>query len=445
MDRSDRVSGWSGLLRPRNDVDCLRRRDLSETLVRVMVTWPNKRWLLWVSAITFLGAACGADVSTVATVDTLDGGVRPEVDVADAFDPECFVAADCLPSAGPCLESECHAGRCRQAHRPDYMPCDDGDPCRQGTYCTGGVCGEGTTPSCDDDNPCTEDTCSSVTGCLNEPANGANTCDDGDPCTVDDTCQAGSCLGTLDARCACDDDASCQWLRESNKCVGAYECVEGLCAQVKDSEVVCPTAGPCVVGKCAPSTGECVWTSRTDGTPCDDMNPCTAEGACDRGECVGTSGVCMCVTNADCEAFQNAKYNLCLGPLVCTAGVCLPDAEEAIQCGGNATDGPCTLTLCEPSTGLCGQVALTDGTACDDPTACGADGACVSGECAPDDAPCDDGNPCTADLCEASGACTHTPMAGICDDGDECTVQDNCDAGVCGIEALACCMPNLRN
>jgi len=48
--------------------------------------------------------------------------------------------------------------------------------------------------------------------------------------------------------------------------------------------------------------------------------------------------------------------NLCLGEIACIEGKCQPDPAPAVVCDP-ATSHPCRANVCEPTTGVCGEVA----------------------------------------------------------------------------------------
>jgi cysteine-rich repeat protein len=129
--------------------------------------------------------------------------------------------------------------------------CDDanptaGDGCR--TDCTSEACGDGRLDpqeECDDGNLLDDDCCSNA--CAQEPDGGA--CDDGDACTESDRCAGGGCVGA--------------------------------------TPVVCPSAGPCEIGRCDPESGNCLLEVLADGTGCDDGDQCTVADVCGDGACLG--------------------------------------------------------------------------------------------------------------------------------------------------------------
>jgi cysteine-rich repeat protein len=234
--------------------------------------------------------------------------------------------------------------------------CDDGNlidgDCCSAT-CTAEASG---TPCTDDANICTDDKCNGAGLCLH--VNNSIPCDDGNFCTVNDACQDRLCQG---------DPRDCSGLTSE-------QCMEGVCNEATD---------------------ECVVQPKTDGSTCDDGNPCMLTDTCQSGECVGSN------------------------PLVCTA------ADQCHAAG-----------VCDLATGICSHPAMPDGTLCDDGDLCTQTDTCQAGVCIGT-------NPvvCTAlDQCHLAGVCN--PATGVCsdpqndddtpcDDGDLCTQTDTCQAGAC--------------
>ncbi len=404
-------------------------------------------------ALTFVATGCGEAPGSMASggveaTDSLTRDAAVAADAAAATDAgvgsdalEC-VSDDQCPNAGACRAGICVDGACAWEPSPDLTPCDDGDACTVGTSCLAGSCGGGTFAPCDDGNPCTVDSCSAVSGCEHAAAPMGGACDDGDPCTHADACRAdGLCRGEPLASCACETDADCAAHDDGNLCNGTFACVEGTCTLDPESVITCPAAGPCRTSGCSPLTGQCVPTLLPDGTPCDDQNPCTTGDTCQAGSCAGEPGPCSCTNDDDCLPFAAPGYDLCQGGLRCLGGVCAPDPTTKASCPA-APPGSCTVAACDPATGLCEELAVADGTACndagdDDP--CADAGVCSLGACVALGSPCDDGDPCTADTCEPGLGCVHTPgPAGPCDDEDPCTTGDQCEDGVCLGKPVPC-------
>ncbi|NUN15937.1 MAG: hypothetical protein HUU55_20110, partial [Myxococcales bacterium] len=114
--------------------------------------------------------------------------------------------------------------------------------------CALGTCVGGPALNCNDGNVCTNDSCNPATGCVN--ANNTAACDDGNACTINDVCALGTCVG--------------------------------------GAPVLCPDDGdPCTDDVCDATSGAC-YPPAPDGTPCDDLEACTAPDTCTDGFCAGT-------------------------------------------------------------------------------------------------------------------------------------------------------------
>jgi len=53
-------------------------------------------------------------------------------------------------------------------------------------------------------------------------------------------------------------------------------------------------------GTCNPSTGQCVYAVKSNGTTCDDGNLCTTKDKCTSGQCTGTNTCCINRTKNKC-------------------------------------------------------------------------------------------------------------------------------------------------
>ncbi|MCB9785958.1 MAG: hypothetical protein H6744_04615 [Deltaproteobacteria bacterium] len=368
------------------------------------------------------GADAGGNDSS-ASADLPDGGADGE---------SCLEASDCPLPAGlsACERVVCVASRCGRALRETGSACDDGDRCTVGTRCQGEICGGGSSLVCADDNPCTADLCDPLVGCRFTAREDGALCTDADPCTTGDRCAAGACGGDPDPACACASDEDCADFESDDLCRGELTCVEGHCRLSAESVVACDPPGPCRLAGCDPTTGACeVWMA-PDGAACDDGNPCSDDDRCHAGQCSGSVGGCACAVDADCSPFVGAAYDLCKGPLRCIQGACAPDPSGAVVCSGTSGES-CRTESCDPSTGLCGTVALADGAPCATDLPCAPSGQCVRGACVAPPNECDDANPCTDDACAGADGCTHTARTGACDDGDPCTSKDTCQGGLC--------------
>jgi len=195
------------------------------------------------------------------------------------------------------------------------VTCDDGNRCNGTETCVAGVCHAGTPLACDDRNACTTDACDPTRGCTHTPVAGCSACttdaqcDNGRFCDGVETCQSGRCTAGTPVSCddanactrdVCDEaqdrcthaavagcctrDADCP---RPDPCHGTPHCTAGRCTSAPP--LVCPDPGPCARATCDARTG-CSAVPVTDGTACDDGDPCTAHDVCQSGVCDGTVG-----------------------------------------------------------------------------------------------------------------------------------------------------------
>ena len=299
--------------------------------------------------------------------------------------------------------------------------CNDGDACTTGDTCQAGSCVGGTAPDCNDGNLCTDDSCNSLTGCVNV-ANTA-TCDDGDACTTNDLCSGGSCQSGATADCgdgnictvdSCNSASGCQNLPSNAACDDSNDCTDDSCAANACSSTpnsascddgdACTTGDTCAVGSCSGSAVDC-----------DDGNLCTTDSCNAASGCTHAANSLACDDGVNCTSGETCSAGICQGgiPVVCNDG----DA--------------CTDDQCNEADGSCSSFGNT-GPACDDGDACTADDACFGGNCVgvtPVD--CGDGNVCTDDVCDPASGCSNPVNTVACDDGDACTTADTCSAGSC--------------
>jgi cysteine-rich repeat protein len=206
-------------------------------------------------------------------------------------------------------------------------------------------------------------------------AAGSAYCSDDDPCTDDGCDVTFGCVHLLNSAGCSDGDA----------CTTGDVCVKGACTP--GSAVDCNDGQLCTTDSCVAATG----CSHADNTlACNDGSLCTQTDACKGGKCVGSD------------------------PVVCSAA------------------GACHVAgMCDGSTGTCSNPNQTNGSACDDGSACTVSDACQGGICG-GTTNCDDGNACTAHACGGDAGCVHTPMDGSnCSDGSGCTTGDICSGSTC--------------
>lgn len=223
-------------------------------------------------------------------------------------------------------------------------------------------------------------------------------CDDTKICTQKDACYAGICIGL---KTTCNDKNQC-------------------------------TIDTCNENKKVPGT-ECEYTASSP-KPCDDGNVCTKGDTCSLGKCTaGKANACGCKVNSDCGGYSNG--DLCLGKLICVLvgvkGTCEIDPASVPAACSIVNDTDCSINTCNPKTGLCGMVAVQNGTVCSDNNACTTPDQCDGGVCKPPVANCDDKNLCTTDSCDPLTGCKHDNNTIACNDGDACTTNDFCDGGAC--------------
>src|SRR5207302_330479 len=142
-------------------------------------------------------------------------------------------------------------------------------------------------------------------------------------------------------------------------------CQAGVCTGA--NPVVCAALDQChVAGTCDPASGVCSSPDKSNGSACTDGGACTQTDTCQAGVCTGAN------------------------PVVCAA---------LDQCHVAGT--------CDPASGSCSNPHKTDGTACNDGSACTQTDTCQAGVCT-------GANPvvCAAlDQCHVAGTCD--PASGV--------------------------------
>ena len=186
------------------------------------------------------GETCGADLTAdgIGCADFPPCGLEPREEVCDGYDNDCdglvdedtdlqtdprhcgSCEGDCYLLDAPnvvaygCEDGVCRVSRCAPGFYdadgivengcetelpPNFIPCDDGNPCTENDQFIGGLCG-GTPKDCSHlDNDCNEGVCDPHTGdCVRKPLPFGSPCDDGDPRSTNDHCgRLGDCVGNV--------------------------------------------------------------------------------------------------------------------------------------------------------------------------------------------------------------------------------------------------------
>ena len=231
-------------------------------------------------------------------------------------------------------------------------------------------------------------------------------CDDGDTCTLNDRCKDGVC--SYDGMCECrsDDDCKDKW-HDLGQCE-TYHCDKSL------------------------NGGTCKKVPKTDGTLCDDGEPCTQGDKCLGGVCTpGEESICECTKDDDCP-----PVSPCDGKMICDKSKpppykCVLDSSFAVKCDSSA-DTFCLKNLCDRETGECKMTPQNEGEICEDNDYCTVESRCEQGVCqAKTLLDCDDKNPCTDDSCDNTKGCVHVYNNAPCSDNNACTEGDYCSMGQC--------------
>ncbi|MFT5991429.1 MAG: hypothetical protein ACI82G_000418, partial [Bradymonadia bacterium] len=166
--------------------------------------------------------------------------------------------------------------------------------------------------------------------------------------------------------------------------------------------------------------------------PCAD-DQCDIEGVCFDNETANPDNsceLCLVVVSRDGWSFDDSMAcddgDACTSADTCFEGACTGTVAVC------ANIDSCNAAECQPETGECVAIALSD-VPCDDGDRCTTNAMCTAGVCGSGDAvTCDDGNTCTADSCDPTAGCVSAPADGLaCDDGELCTTGDMCSGGVC--------------
>jgi hypothetical protein len=211
-------------------------------------------------------------------------------------------------SATACCSGLCDAGSCQAA-----TPCNP--PCSACQRC------DATTTSCVADDTRAGQACGACHTCdatgQCQPVADGTACSDGNACTQTDTCQAGVCVGS--------------------------------------NPVVCAALDQCHdVGVCEPGTGACTNPPKTNGTTCNDGDPCTLNDVCTNGVCGGTPVSCpgtqTCQGGAcgvSCGSnFCPAANTVCDGTTCRSCTVCATCTHTTVQAAINAAAPGATIFIC---------------------------------------------------------------------------------------------------
>lgn len=316
--------------------------------------------------------------------------------------------------------------------------CDDGEPCTVMDTCENGACISGPLTDCDDGNPCTLNTCDAEDGCSVQKISGI-ACIDSNACTADEECVEGACGGGVFLSCddgnSCTDDScapqtGCLFIPNTHECddgllcTVSTECAEGECTGGLLRK--CDDGNECTLDSCLTGLG-CVVEALSD-VPCDDGVSCSSADTCQQGICVGEA--CPCTEDSECES-----ADLCAPVGSCVGGQC--QIEAGVDC---STLLPCMESVCDPFTGECSEIAIEDGSECEDELICTTDEVCEAGTCVSKAVLCEDGNSCTTGVClEVLGGCEFTLNNGeACEGSEGCLVEGICEQGECRRESDGC-------
>jgi hypothetical protein len=161
----------------------------------------------------------------------------------------------------------------------------------------------------------------------------------------------------------------------------------------------------------------------TEGSPCDDGNPCTVNDVIKGGVCTpgapltcddknpNTEDTCnpatgACVFTIKTEGSSCDDGNKCTVNDVMKGGACTPGAP--LTCDDKNSN---TEDTCNPATGACIFTIKPEGSSCDDKNPCTVNDVMKGGACTPGTPlTCDDNNPTTGDTCDPKSGCVYTPL-----------------------------------
>ncbi|MDC0746332.1 kelch repeat-containing protein [Polyangium mundeleinium] len=218
-------------------------------------------------------------------------------------------------------------------------------------------------------------------------------------------------------------------------CSVPADCANGLCVDGYCCDSACGGGAAGDCQACNVPGAQGICSPIAAGTTCR-----VAASACDMPEtCNGVATTCP-VDVALPNGTGCNDGNACTQNDTCMSGSCMPGSP--VMCV--PLDTCHTAGTCNPASGVCTNPAKADGSACNDGNACTQTDQCAAGVCtgmapvvcAPLDA-CHEAGTCNP----ASGVCTNPAKAdgSACNDGNACTQTDQCAGGVCmGMAPVAC-------
>jgi hypothetical protein len=393
---------------------------------------------------TVVACATGLDTACKSTTCNKQSGQCESHDAK----PNTPCSDDNVCTAGDtCQDGDCIAGpnTCGCNSDADCLVADDGNPCNGQLFCDlsthSCLVNPTTIVQCPfvGNNPCAPVECNPQNGQCEASPKPGKLCDDGNPCTALGICVQNQCEAGVNI-CQCQSAADCQLFDDANVCNGVLYCDQqnGLCETNLAAIPPCPDGlDPCTDNTCDPSTGGCKSVAATDGTWCNDGEPCTKNDSCQTGSCTAGLTVCPCLKDADCASYDNG--NLCDGRWFCNKNggesQCVFNPASIVACSDEGL-GTCQSIACIPETGEC-LITTATGT-CDDGNVCTVGDACNGPNCLPGDATdCTDDYADSLDVCDPVAGCKHI-WPEVCDgmDNDADGKVDNpkCGGGSCVCE-----------
>jgi hypothetical protein len=385
----------------------------------------------------------GPTQSALTETDTAQPDVDTDTSQPDTAQPdvgplECTTESDCN-DGNSCTVDSCVNGSC--VHQD--VICPDGFTCNPLGQC---VIEQKQCGPLDDDNECTTDVCDPATGKVSHVP---KSCDDGDEAT-NDFCDPDK--GCVYAASCWDGDACTveHFNPVTGECVYQPRCPEdmyctasGGCIAGCNADADCDDDNTCTVDACVGGDDQTVgYCQHKD--PCDDGDP-TTHFLCNDTLPQGDPEQCIPITFGGCTEDDQPAYDEACQQLICSAAgewvatalfpcpdgtVCQDGACELIEKGCTSdeecADVPCTLGVCNQTTGLCEYSTLdcADGEVCDAAT-----GQCVATliECTGDQPAYDP--TCAEVICSAAGEWVVVPTV-ICSGGGVCT-DGVCEQVIC--------------